>query len=67
MNFYEELDQEFKNAGIKGHIVAVPPELRPTAEDFTNLDRKIAIRCAENDRMLAESALLAKYYSLPIQ
>ncbi len=59
MNFYEELDREFKAAGIKGKIVNVPEELRPTAADFADLERRIAIRAHENEVMMAESELLA--------
>ena len=67
MNFYQELDREFKNAGINGHIVSVPKELRPSSQDIAELEQKIAIRCAENDRMLTESAIIAEHYSLPVQ
>ena len=60
MDFYKELDREFKNAGLKGRIVEVPPELRPTPEDFAELERKIAIRTHENEIMMEESIQYAK-------
>ena len=66
MNFYEELEQEFKNAGINGRIISVPEELKPTAQDIADLDQRIAIRCAENERMMSESAMYAEH-SLPVQ
>ena len=55
MNFYDELEREFKNAGINGKVIPVPDELKPTPEDFTELDRRIAIRTRENEIMMAES------------
>ena len=59
MNFYKELEREFKAAGIEGGVIPVPAELRPTAEDFGELERRIAMRVHENEVMMAESELLA--------
>ena len=60
MNFYDELEREFKNAGINGKVIPVPDELKPTPEDFAELDRRIAIRTRENEIMMAESIKYAK-------
>ena len=67
MGFYEELEREFKNAGINGRIISVPEDLKPTAQDIADLDQRIAIRCAENERMMFESAMYAAEHSLPVQ
>ena len=55
MSFYEELDREFKAAGIAGGIIPVPEELSPTPKDYAELERKIAIRVRENEIMMEES------------
>ena len=66
MNFYEELKMCADEAGIEGvRIVEVPLELRPTKEDYKELERRIAIRAAETERMLAQSQINAQF-SLPI-
>lgn len=53
-------------AGIEGvRIVEVPLELRPTKDDYRKLERRIAIRAAETDEMLAQSQINAQF-SLPI-
>ncbi len=67
LSFYEELEQNFKDAGTKGRITKVDPSMQPTAKDIAELEQKIAIRVAENEKMLAQSQLYAKYYSLPTQ
>ena len=59
MNFYKELEREFKSAGLTGAIVSVPEELIPTSEDYAKLENAIAIRVHENEVMMAESELLA--------
>ena len=59
MSFYKEIEREFKAAGIEGGIRPVPEELRPTREDYAELERRIAIRTHENEIMMAESELLA--------
>ncbi|MBR3169077.1 hypothetical protein IKF23_01405 [Candidatus Saccharibacteria bacterium] len=66
MNFYEELKMCADEAGIEGvRIVEVPLELRPTKDDYRELERRIAIRVAETDKMLAQSQINAQF-SLPI-
>ena len=65
MNFYEELKQNFNEAGIEGGIIEVPPELKPTPEDYRELERRIALRTAENDRVLDQSMIIAQF-SLPV-
>ena len=59
MTFYEELEREFKNAGIKGKIVSVPEELRPTAKDFAYLEARIEKRMEENRNMMFLSEIYA--------
>ena len=59
MSFYKEIEREFKAAGIAGGIRPVPEELRPTREDYAELERRIAIRVRVNEVMMAESELLA--------
>ena len=59
MNFYEEIDREFKSAGIEGKIISVPEELRPTAKDFAELDARIEKRCEENRNMMFLSEIYA--------
>ena len=59
MNFYEELCREMKNAGIEGKIISVPEELRPTANDFAELDSRIEKRMEENRNMMFLSAIYA--------
>ena len=66
MNFYEELKMCADEAGIEGvRIVEVPLELRPTKDDYRELERRIAIRVAETYKMLAQSQINAQF-SLPI-
>ena len=65
MNFYEELKQCFDEVGIEGRIVEVPPELRPTPEDFRDLEQRIALKTDKNERMLAQSIVNAQF-SLPV-
>ena len=60
MNFYEELDKEFKNAELNGKITSVPEELKPTPNDFEDLDRKVLERTEENRRMLFLSEMYAR-------
>lgn len=60
MSFYEEIDREFKSAGIEGKIIPVPQELRPTPQDFAELDAKIEKRCEENRNMM----FLSEIYSI---
>ena len=67
MNFYEELEQGFKDAGINARTIPVPENLKPTAQDIADLDQRIAIRCAENERMMFKSAMYAAEHSLPVQ
>ena len=57
MNFYEELDREFKNAGLKSEIISVPEELKPTPKDFAELDARIEKRCEENRNMMILSEI----------
>ena len=64
MNFYTELAQEMKAAGLEGKVVEVSDELKPTPADFAEIDRRIEIRCREVDIMLAKSMMYAKY-SMP--
>lgn len=53
-------------AGIEGvRIVEIPLELRPTKDDYRELERRIAIRSAEADKMLVQSQINAQF-SLPI-
>lgn len=59
MSFYKEIEREFKAAGIAGGIRPVSEELRPTREDYAELERRIAVRVHENEVMMAESELLA--------
>ena len=60
MNFYEELDREFKNAGIEGFkIISVPEELRPTAKDYAELEAIIEKRMEENRNMMFLSEIYA--------
>ena len=59
MNFYEELHKEMKNAGLKCKIVPVPEELRPTANDYAQLDSRIEKRKEENRNMLFLSEIYA--------
>ena len=59
MNFYEELDKEMKAAGLKGKIIQVPTELRPTVKDFTELDARIEKRMEENRNMMFLSEIYA--------
>ena len=66
MNFYEKFKICVDEAGVEGiKIVEVPLELRPTKEDYKELERRIVIRTAETERMLAQSQINAQY-SLPI-
>ena len=66
MNFYEELKMCADEAEIEGvRIVEVPLELRPTKDDYGELERRIAIRSAETDKMLVQSQINAQF-SLPI-
>ena len=60
MNFYKELEREFKNAGLDGEIIPVPEELKPTPKDFAELDRKIFERTEETRNMLFLSEMYAK-------
>ena len=60
MNFYAELAQEMKAAGLEGKVVEVPDELKPTPSDFAEINRRTEIRCREVDIMLAESLMYAK-------
>ncbi|MBQ9029660.1 hypothetical protein IJ114_02750 [Candidatus Saccharibacteria bacterium] len=66
MNFYEEVARECKAANIDVKIIEVPSHLKPTSEDYAELERKIALRCSETDRMLRMSELYARN-SLPVQ
>lgn len=52
-------------AGIEGvEIVEVPLDLRLNREDYRELERRIAIRAAETDRILTQSQINAQF-SLP--
>ena len=65
MNFYEELKMCADEAGIEGvEIVEVPLDLRLNREDCRELERRIAIRAAETDRILTQSQINAQF-SLP--
>lgn len=66
MNFYKELDKEFKNAGLEGKIIEVPDELKPTAIDYEELERNISIKTNENEEMLFLSSVYASN-NLPCQ
>lgn len=59
MNFYKEIEHELNNAGILGSICSVPEELKPTSEDYADLERRIGIKVHENEIMMAESKLFA--------
>ena len=61
MNFYKEVINEFKNAGIQGKIKPVPDSLRPTCNDFADLEKRISIRVYENAIMIEKSKILADY------
>ena len=60
MNFYKELEREFKNAGLDGKIISVPEELKPTSKDFAELDRRIFEKTEETKNMLFLSEMYAK-------
>ena len=60
MNFYKELEREFKNAGLDGKIISVPEELKPISKDFAELDRRIFEKTEENINMLFLSEMYAK-------
>ena len=59
MNFYEELEGEFKNAGIKGKIVPVSEDLKPIPIDIAELDARIEKRIEENRNMMFLSEMYA--------
>ncbi|MBR1376595.1 MAG: hypothetical protein IJ565_02155 [Bacilli bacterium] len=59
MSFYEEIEREFKNAGIEGKIVPVPEELKPTPKDFAELEARIERGMEENRNMLFLSEIYA--------
>ena len=50
MNWYEEMARELINAGMTTgcKITDIPDDLKPTKEDFAELERKISIRIEEN-------------------
>lgn len=54
---------EARIEGVK--IIEVPSELRPTKEDYREIERRITIRTAETDRLLAQSQVNAQF-SLPV-
>ena len=60
MNFYEELKQEFENAGLKGEIKTLPKDKRPTEKDLLELERRIALRIKENEDMMFMSDIYAQ-------
>ena len=60
MSFYDELEREFKNAGLVGKKVSVPDELKPSDKDFMELDNRIAIKTEENRNMLYKSGIYAQ-------
>ncbi len=66
MNFYEEMARECKAANIDVKIIEAPSHLKPTPKDYAELEQKIALRCAETDRMLRMSEFYARN-SLPVQ
>ena len=65
MTFNEEIANAFKEAGLEGEIKEVPPHLRPTPQDYLELEKNIALKCAENDKMRRLSELYSRS-SLPI-
>ena len=66
MNFYEEVAAALESIGEGATIREVPPELRPSPEDFARLDARITARVAENEQMLARSQYYAEHHSLPV-
>lgn len=61
MNFNEEVARELKAAGLTGFkLVEIPDEKKPTAKDYAELEKRIAIRTRENDEMLALSIMYAR-------
>ena len=66
MTFNEKIVSLFKELGLEGEIIETPPHLKATPEDYAKLEHEIALRLAENDRMLRMSELYARN-SLPVQ
>ena len=61
MNFYEEIAQELKAAGLTGSkIFRIPDEMSPTLDDYAELERNITIRTRKNEEMLTLSIMYAK-------
>ena len=59
MNFYKELENECKSAGIECEIIPVPDELKPTLRDFAEFDKRVETRLEENRKMMVLSELYA--------
>ncbi len=59
MNFYKELEREFKNAGLQGRIIEVSDELKPTSKDYKELEKRIYIKTEENRNMMYLSGIYA--------
>ena len=58
-NFYKELEEECKNAGIDGKVIEVPDELKPTPLDFAKLNSEIEKKLDKNDEMRTLSEIYA--------
>ena len=61
--FNEEMEKELKDMfGDKctGRLEKIPEDEKPTAADYRELERRIALHSQENEAMLAMSVINAK-------
>lgn len=65
MNYNEEIASMFKEFGLEINIEKVPPHRKPTPQSYLELEKSIALKCAENDRMRMLSEVYSRN-SLPI-
>lgn len=53
------LNRIMRDMGLKSQITKLPKRMRPSANDYIELERSIAIDINENEDMLAKSEILA--------
>lgn len=60
MNFNEEMDYELKPLRLGGRIVEIKEEDKGTPQDWAELQRKIDLRCEQNEKMILQSRINAQ-------
>lgn len=56
MNFNEEIAKELEDLNLGGRVIEISEKDKATSEDYAKLERKIRLKCNENEVMMYKSS-----------